>query len=144
MLMVDGTLYMFLRNADRRGRQSQLAWSTDHGKTWTEADWRFESFGYPTFLNFGQNYAGARDEYVYLATHDHEDAYEPADRFILLRVPKDRIGERDAYEFFVQRDAHDQPIWTRDIQQRGSVFEHAGNCYRSGISYNAALKRYLW
>lgn len=24
------------------------------------------------------------------------------------------------------------------------MFEHAGQCYRSGISYNPALKRYLW
>jgi hypothetical protein len=24
------------------------------------------------------------------------------------------------------------------------VFSHAGKCYRSGISYNAGLKRYLW
>ena len=24
------------------------------------------SFGYPTFLNFGQNYADARDTYVYV------------------------------------------------------------------------------
>jgi hypothetical protein len=24
------------------------------------------------------------------------------------------------------------------------VFVHAGHCYRSGISYNAGLRRYLW
>jgi hypothetical protein len=24
------------------------------------------------------------------------------------------------------------------------VFDHPGQCYRSGISYNAGLKRYLW
>ncbi|HWI59549.1 MAG TPA: hypothetical protein VNZ22_20140, partial [Bacillota bacterium] len=26
----------------------------------------------------------------------------------------------------------------------GAVFTHPGRCYRSGITYNAALKRYLW
>ena len=30
MLMVDGVLYMFTRNAGN----SKLAWSHDHGKTW--------------------------------------------------------------------------------------------------------------
>ncbi len=144
ILMVDGTLYLFLRNADRQGRQSQLAWSKDHGKTWSEAQWRFETLGYPTFLNFGQNYSGARDEFVYLVSHDHASAYEPADRFILMRVPKTRIAQREAYEFFVQRDEDDRPVWTKDIDKRGAVFEHEGRCYRSGISYNAGLERYVW
>lgn len=144
LLMVDGTLYMFLRNADRQGRQSQLAWSKDHGKTWSEANWQFESLGYPTFLNFGQNYAGARDDFVYLVSHDNASAYEPADRFIMMRVPKTRIAERDAYEFFVKRDDRGRPVWSKEIDERGAVFEHEGKCYRSGISYNAGLGRYLW
>lgn len=46
MLMVDGVLYMLARNATN----SQLAWSSDRGKTWTWADWKFQtSFGCPTF-----------------------------------------------------------------------------------------------
>jgi hypothetical protein len=144
MLMIDGTLYMLLRNADRQGRQGQLAWSRDRGVTWAEADWRFETLGYPTFINFGRNYAGARDDFVYLVSHDNPSAYDPANRFILMRVPKDRISERDAYEFFVQRDEQGRPVWTRQINERGAVFEHAGRCYRSGISYNAGLGRYIW
>jgi hypothetical protein len=144
MLMVDGTLYMFLRNADRQGRHSRVVWSSDRGKTWAEADWRFESFGYPAFLNFGRHYAGARDQFVYIVSHDNPSAYDPADRFILMRVPKDRIRERNAYEFFVKRDGQDRPLWTRQIDERGAVFEHAGRCYRSGISYNAGLGRYIW
>ncbi|MFQ5584320.1 MAG: hypothetical protein ACE5GL_07795, partial [Calditrichia bacterium] len=30
MLMVDGVLYMWVRNANNNGQQSQLAWSSDH------------------------------------------------------------------------------------------------------------------
>jgi len=60
MLMVNGLLYLWARNA----ANSQLAWSRDHGATWTWADWKFaSSFGCPTFLNFGRNYTGARDDY---------------------------------------------------------------------------------
>jgi CubicO group peptidase (beta-lactamase class C family) len=141
MLMVDGTLYMWARNTDN----SQLAWSSDHSQTWTWSDWRFTtSFGHPTFLNFGQNYAGARDEYVYTYSHDANSAYSAADRMVLARVPKDRIGHRDAYEFFRDLDREGSPLWTEDIHQRGSVFTHPGACYRSGISYNAGLGRYLW
>ena len=30
------------------------------------------------------------------------------------------------------------------MQNRGAVFKHPGRCYRSGVTYNAGLKRYLW
>ncbi|HEY2952672.1 MAG TPA: serine hydrolase, partial [Verrucomicrobiae bacterium] len=141
LLMVDGVLYLWARNAGN----SQLAWSTDHARTWTWADWKFtNSFGCPTFLNFGKDYAGARDAYVYVFSHDSNSAYLPADCFVLARVPKERIRDRAGYEFFQRLDAHAQPLWTRDMARSGAVFRHTGRCYRSSISYSAALKRYLW
>ena len=91
MLMVDGVLYLWARNAGN----AQLAWSNDHGRTWEWSDWTFTtSFGCPTFLNFGRDYAGARDDYVYVYSHDSGDAYLPADRMVLARVPRDRIKDR--------------------------------------------------
>ncbi len=141
MLMVDGVLYMLARNTGN----SQLVWSKDYGKTWTWCDWKFTtSFGYPTFLNFGKNYVGARDEYVYIYSNDNDSAYLPADRMVMARVPRGKITERGAYEFFKGLNPASRPVWTKDIAQRRGVFEHKGKCYRSGISYNPGLKRYLW
>ncbi|MDY0354824.1 MAG: serine hydrolase [Sedimentisphaerales bacterium] len=141
MLCVDGVLYMFVRNIGN----SQIAWSEDYARTWRWSDWKFEtSFGAPTFVNFGRNYAGARDDYVYVYSNDCDTAYEAADRMVMARVPKDEMRHRDAYEFFQGLDAQGQPLWTRDIHGRGAVFVHPGRCYRSGISYNAGLQRYLW
>jgi len=141
MLMVDGVLYLSVRNADN----SQLGWSKDRSKTWEWAAWKFTaSFGAPTFLNFGKNYAGARDRYVYVVSHDSDSAYKPANRMVMARAPKDRIRDRAAYEFFQRLDSFGKPQWTRDIAKRGAVFTHKGNCYRSGLTYNAGLKRYLW
>ena len=141
LLMVDGVLYLLARNRDN----AQLAWSRDRGATWTWADWKFTtSFGCPTFLNFGRNYAGARDEYVYVYSPDHDSAYEPADRMVLARVPKRRLAEHQAYEYFVALKADGSAVWTRDITQRGAVFANPENCYRGGVTYNAALGRYLW
>jgi hypothetical protein len=141
LLCVDGTLYLLARNTGN----AQLAWSKDHGRTWTWADWKFTtSFACPTFLNFGKDYAGARDGYVYVYSPDGDSAYEPADRMVLARVPKDRMADRDAYEFFVKRDDRGGAVWSRDVKDRGGVFEFKGRCYRSGIVYNASLKRYLW
>jgi CubicO group peptidase (beta-lactamase class C family) len=140
LLMVDGVLYMLIRNTGN----AQLAWSPDRGRTWTWSDWTFRvSFGYPAFLNFGKDYAGARDTYVYVYSHDADSAYQRADRMVLARVPANRIRDRAAYRFFegLQDGA---PVWTRDIQRRGPVFTCPGACYRSSVSYHAGLRRYLW
>ena len=141
MLMVDGVLYLWARNAGN----SRLAWSIDHGRTWEWSDWTFTtSFGCPTFLNFGKNYAGARDEYVYIYSHDNGDAYLPPTEWCSPGCEEGRIKDRGAYQFFAGRDARNRPAWTADIARRGAVFRHEGRCYRSGISYDAGLKRYLW
>lgn len=139
--MIDGVLYLWARNA----ANAQLACSADHGATWTWADWKLTtSFGCPTFLNFGRNYEGARDEFVYVVSHDSDSAYQRADRMVLARVPKNRLREQAAYEFFQELDAQERPVWTKDVTRRGAVLTNPGRCFRSSVSYNAGLRRYLW
>lgn len=141
ILMVDGVLYVLARNLDN----AQLGWSRDHGATWSWADWKFStSFGCPSFLNFGKNYAGARDDYVYLYSPDSDSAYEPADRMVLARVPRGRITQQDACEYFVALNEAGDAEWSPDIARRGAVFVNPGACFRGGVSYDAGLKRYLW
>jgi CubicO group peptidase (beta-lactamase class C family) len=141
MLCVGGVLYLWARNAGN----AQLAWSKDHGKTWEWAAWKFTtSFGCPTFLNFGRDYAGARDECVYVYSHDADSAYLPADHMVLARVLKGKIRRRSAYEFFRGLDESGRPLWSKRIAERGAVFTHKRRCYRSGITYNPGLKCYLW
>ncbi len=140
LLMVDGVLYMWVRNA----RNAQLAWSRDHAKTWTWANWRFsESFGCPSFLNFGKNHQGARDGHVYVYSQDSDSAYEPSDATVLARAPKDRLRNRGAYEFFVRLDKDGAPVWSSDVTQRGPVLANPGRCYRTTASYSPSLDRYL-
>jgi hypothetical protein len=140
LLMVDGVLYMWVRNAGN----AQLAWSADHARTWAWGDWKLAtSFGCPTFLNFGRNYAGARDGYVYVYSHDADSAYRLADRIVLARVPADKIRHRDAYKFYRGPGADGGALWTRDVNERGAVLTNRGRCYRVSVSYNAGLKRYL-
>jgi CubicO group peptidase (beta-lactamase class C family) len=141
LLSIDGVLYLLARNAGN----AQLAWSADHGQSWTWSDWKFtSSFGCPTLLNFGKDYAGARDEFVYIYSHDVDSAYVAADRMVLARVPTDKLCDRGAYKFFAGLDSSGQPRWSADVANRGAVFEHPGKCYRSTVSYHATMKRYLW
>jgi CubicO group peptidase (beta-lactamase class C family) len=139
MLMAGGILYMWVRNTGN----SQLAWSEDRGRTW---QWGFRfttSFATPAFLNFGRNYAGARDGFVYTYSQDGPSAYESSDAVVLARVPKERIRNREAYEFFTGMDPAGQPQWSRDIDARAPVFRFPGHCQRVDAVYNPLLKRYL-
>jgi CubicO group peptidase (beta-lactamase class C family) len=139
ILMVDGLLYMWVRNT----ANATLAWSADHGKTW---EWGFkfdESFGCPTFLNFGRNYDGAPDNYVYTYSQDGPSAYGPCDAAVLARVSKSRIREKDAYEFFVRRGPDGAAVWSANIAERGPVFQAPGRTERLDAVYNRGLGRYL-
>ena len=144
VLSVDGTLYLLARNDNKQGRHSRIGWSTDRARTFQWCRWNFKELGHPTFINFGKDYAGARDRFVYIWSNDHPSAYEASDYFVLARVPKDRIRERDAYVFFVRLKGR-TPVWSADVEKRGAVFTFPGTCIRSSVSYNAGLKRYfLW
>ena len=143
MLMVEGVLYMWVRNADGAGHGSRLAWSKDHARTWQWADWEFTELGYPCFLNFGRNYDGARDEYVYTYSPDTPSAYREADAVVLARVPRGRIADRGAYEFFETMSNQGEPIWTEDIARRGPAFTFRGGCNRMAVTFNRPLGRYL-
>ena len=139
MLMVDGVLYMAVRNAGN----AQIAWSQDNVESWDWADWRFEtSFGAPGFLNYGKNYTGARDGYVYLYSQDADSAYEGADRLVMARAPRASIREKEAWEYFSGLEGG-EPQWSDDPAGRAGVLENPGRVYRSSVSYNAGLGRYM-
>lgn len=146
MLMTGSTLYMFVRNyiVDGDYRHSRLAWSHDHAKHWTWADWHFShTFGCPEFVQFGRNYAGARDRYVYIVSQANDDAYEFATDVVMARVPRDRVADRASYEFYVGRDPNGDPLWSADIEQRRPVFSDPRGVQRISVTYNAGLRRYI-
>lgn len=140
LLAVDNTLYLLARNAGN----SRIAFSKDFGKTWIWAEWKFtESFGCPTFLNCGQNYKDAPDDYVYIYSPDSNSAYDFADCVILARVHKNSILEKSSYEYFQDLDPEGKPVWTKDFNHRGAVLSNPGKCYRMSVSFNKPLNRFL-
>jgi CubicO group peptidase (beta-lactamase class C family) len=139
ILMVDGILYLWVRNVGN----AQVLWSEDRGKTW-QGGFKMEAgFGSPAFLNYGRDYAGARDGFVYTYSQDGPSAYESDNGLVLARVPKNRIRERDAWEFFDRLDTDGRPRWTADVTRRGAVFTYPANCSRVEAVYDPAIKRYL-
>jgi hypothetical protein len=137
MLMVDGVLYMWVRNTGN----CQLWWSADKARTWKQ-EWKLDrSFGSPAFLNFGRNYAGARDNYVYAYSQDGPSAYEIDNGVVLARAPRDRIRDRTAWEFFSGDAA--KPAWSRDIANCRHALAYPGHVQRVDAVYHPATKRYL-
>jgi len=143
LLMVDGVLFMWVRNLNKDGTGSSLAWSKDHAQTWTWADWSFPEIGYPVWLNAGRNYEAAQDQYAYLYSPDTPSAYKTSDSILLARVPKDQITSKQAYRFFSGLDDHGQPRWSSEFKERKPVFTAPDHCYRPDVVYNPGIKRYL-
>jgi hypothetical protein len=144
ILAIGDVVYLWFGHANTNGAEARLAWSHDRARTWTFADWKFSEFGLVGFINFSRGYERARDSFVYAYSHDGPRADTPADRFILMRAPKDQLTKREDWKFFAGLDAREQPLWTDDIAGRKAVFQHRGACQRSAMTYNAALRRYLW
>jgi hypothetical protein len=143
LLMADGVLYIWVRNLKRDGTGSSLAWSKDHARTWTWAEWGFPEVGYPVWMNAGRNYEAAQDDYAYMYSPDTPSAYKTSDHILLARVPKGRIGEKDAYESFAGLGDAGQPRWSSRFEDRKAVFTDLGHCYRPEVVYVPGLKRYL-
>jgi hypothetical protein len=162
ILSVGGVLYLWVApQPNPHLATSQIAFSKNHGATWEFADWKFEfkdAITIPTFVNFGRDYAGARDGYVYsyyihpqwgpgiaTKTKAHTfDVHAPG-RLYLSRVPKDAILQRNRYEFFAGLDPKTkQPLWSRDLAKKQPAFADAnGVGWNVSVTYNAGLKRYL-
>lgn len=143
LLMVDGVLYMWVRNLNEDGTGSSLAWSEDRAATWTWADWNFPEIGYPTWLGAGKNYSAAEDDYAYVHSPDTPSAYKTSDHIILARVSKAKIRDKEAYRFFAGLDGDGNPQWAANFAQRNPVFTDPGRCYRPEVVFNPGIGRYI-
>lgn len=143
MIMVDDTLYMWVRNANNEGKFCQLAWSEDRGVSWEWSSWMQIDLGYCVFLNFGKNYAGARDDYIYTYSPDTNSAYHPTDHVVLARVHKSEIKNLAAYEYFAGLDMKANPIWSSTFDARKPVFTLEAGCNRLDVVHNRGLEKYF-
>jgi uncharacterized protein DUF4185 len=140
MISVDGILYAWIFT--QNGIEIKLAWSSSLGKTWQLVnDWKFpeDNFVPFSFLNFGKDYAGARDGYVYV----YGGPWSGGANQYLARVPKDQIKNRTSYEFFKGLDANSNPIWTSDITQRRPVYTDPDNTGAVQVVFAPGIRRYI-
>lgn len=150
MLSANGVLYMWAGPGSgwTSSTETRLAWSNDLGKSWelSQVFFRYtDGFSLPAFLNFGRDYAGARDSLVYIYAYDASNGSGgPWVKINMARVPQDQIRDRAAYEFFKRLGTDGIPLWTTEVAQRGSVFSNpTGGVALPSVSYNPGIGRYL-
>ncbi len=159
LLSLYGVLYFAVElhnygdNPDFNRQHNLSAWiitSPDHGRTWNREATPLEFFtgrlASPHFLQFGQDYAGARDNNVYAyfpAGDDGGSYWENGDFLLLGRVPKFEILQRASWQFYAGLDGSGQPRWSPDETQAQAVFRYERMTGENHVSYNPGIRRYL-
>ena len=155
---IDGSLYMW-RCGDGSLASAylfqKLYRSTDRGQTWQDTGVEYtqstfsgsRGFYCPTFLQFGKDYQGARDSYVYMYAPELKSTswvVQKPGEISLMRVPRSGLSNRSQYEYYAGRDGSGNPLWTRDMDSRRPVFEDRENGVMTvSVSYNPGLRRYF-
>jgi hypothetical protein len=155
MISISGNLYMWVTGGKRENifNQVRLYRSTDKGRTWKPASWNFtksDDLMVPTILQFGKDYAGARDNFVY---HYFIELQDPSPnlniqrpgKIHLLRVDKSKIfSSKSNYQYFNGLDTKGNPIWSNSIGNKKPVFQDPnGVGWNVAVSYNPGLQRYI-
>lgn len=153
-LCASGVLYMWVSPKSLLAEmqsEARLHWSADYGRQWSPVDWAFKAgddLTIPTICQFGRNYRGARDAFVYhyfIAPRDSSgyNIQKPG-AIHLVRSPVNRLKDRGAYEFFAGLQSG-RPLWTRVGARKLPVFEDRENGvgWVCSVSYNAGLRRFI-
>jgi hypothetical protein len=152
---------------------AKLIYSPDNGRTWCNQDgstpvtweaWgnrsrqnmvffeeKQEAFSLLSILQMGRNYEENRDGYVYVyAPNGYTNG--TMNELVLFRAPKQRILERQAYEYFAGWGASGRPKWSMDIESRRPVHTFPRGwvntlmhpyAWHPSVVYNAPLGIYM-
>ncbi len=158
MICVDGTLYLAFQNLlgkkppvyskkSQHGTNATIVCSKDHGLTWTpdinsikEPMFPGYIFGGPAFVNFGKNNEGARDGFVYAVSAEQ---WDNGSHLRVGRVPKDRIVQKQAWEFVCGFDGSGSPVWRSDMNKAVPVLSNHKRISLPEMVYLKSIKRYL-
>jgi len=75
-------------------------------------------FSWLSFVQMGRDYSKNKDGYVYIYSTEGAQA----NNLLLARAPKAQLGQRRRWEYFVKFDESGAPIWSSDLDKRGSIY----------------------
>ncbi len=180
ILALDDHIYQFLTTPNHPFNEpsprfvgAKLIYSPDNGRTWCNQDgsspvrWEawderskdnmvfFEepgdAFSLLTVLQMGKNYRHNLDGYVYVYA-PNGNTEGAMNQLVMLRVPRDRILDRRAYEFFAGHSSEDKAKWSCRVEDcavvhtfpSGWVNQHVHPyAWHPSVAYFAPLGLYL-
>jgi hypothetical protein len=129
---------------------SWIITSVDYGRSWnreaTSVDFFTGRLASPHFVQFGKDYNGALDEYVYAyfpAADDGNSYWENGDYILLGRVHRFSLLVRSEWEFYTGIDGCGEAMWSNDDNLAESVFRYPRMTGENHVSYNCGIKRYI-
>lgn len=165
IIAIDGHIYHFLSTPENRFDEpksrfigAKLIYSPDDGQSWKNQDssplrWEDwdersrdnmvffyepqDAFSLLTVLQMGKNYEHNTDGYVYVYA-PNGNTEGSMNQLVMFRVPKNRVLDRSAYEYFTSHNADGTANWSRSINERGVVYT-----FPSGW-VNARIHPYSW
>ncbi|MEI7833168.1 MAG: hypothetical protein WCJ56_08230 [bacterium] len=158
MICVDGILYLSFQNMlgmrqapfsmrSQHGSDASIIYSTTKGWNWipdlkttTQPMFPGHKFGGPSFINFGQNNANARDSYVYAVSSDQ---WDNGSNLRLGRVPADNIMRRHSWEWVAAFTTSGEPAWSWDIDEAIPILSLHHWLGLPEMVYLAGIERYL-
>lgn len=162
ILALGTDLYMFRNGTGSTAgafEKTMLYHSKNNGFNWNYTGVRwirrefadYSGFFSPTFLQFGRGYDGARDNYIYVYANEITNSVgskkwnvQRPGKISLLRVPKDSLDDKNAYEYFSAFDENGSPTWSANLSDRKPAFiDETNGIMRTSVSYNAGLGRYI-
>jgi hypothetical protein len=139
MLCVDCVLYAVVN--DQETHTDRIYKSVNHGATWSGAPWTIPAEDRTaSFLQFGRDYAGSRDRYVYVYA-PMASWKTPGTGVWLARVPKAEIMTWNSWVFYGGL-SKERPVWT-SWRQRRAAFQDTRVAWAVSVSYDAGIGRYL-
>ena len=134
-----------------------IMYSDDKGATWQNVpapdlgpDQYFlgQRFAGLAFLQYGPGHTDIPEQhadYVYALSNDVN--WETGDNVFLARVPRDRVLDRSAWEFWASSGEGamtvDEPIWTTQEYAARPILRDPGRIGHPTMTYLPALDRYL-
>ncbi len=149
MLSSDGVLHAWILAAGAAPVDVRLARSFDLSQTWLLEAWSFPGVVggfYPlTFVNFGRDNVGARDDFVYLYGKKWSGGPDPyaGDDSHLARVPRAAVDDRAQYEFFRGTNDAGDPLWSSDFGEASPAISDPSGIDAPSVAYHYGLQRYL-
>jgi hypothetical protein len=142
--------WRFINMISAHAGVAAIMYSDDYGVTWQnipERDTPYffgPRFGAPAFVGFGPGYSGVPErlgDYVYAISNDEN--WENGNNVFLARVPRERVLERGAWEFYTGGRDAGNPQWSSDEAAARPILSDPGHVGHPTMTYNAGLDRFL-